>query len=187
MSCPVGIPGWQRVTPGAAWTAGAAWADFDRARLALGRGPAVLRDYVKSMKHYWHEAAFIPDLEDGEAAWKIARRLLQLREDEFVGGFVLRRFERFSSAEVRTWWVDGQCVLVGPHPDTPNDYPPGHIDVGWLTPSIGALGMPFVTADLALRTDGAWRLIEIGDGQVSDRPVTIEPAAIIAALLRGSN
>jgi hypothetical protein len=184
------LPGWYRslagVTPDSVWTVGADRAEFDQARLAFGQGPAVLRDYAKSMKHYWHEAAFIPDLKDGEAAWKIASRFLQLREDEFVGGFVLRRFERFTSAELRGWWVNGQCVLVGPHPDTPNDYPPGEIDLGWLTPLIGALDMPFVTADLALRDDGLWRVVEIGDGQVSDRPVTMEPAAIIATLLGGS-
>lgn len=85
------------------------------------RGPAVVRDYVKSMKHYWDEAAFVADVGDGEAAWKVASRLRQLREDDFVGGFVLREFEPFTSAEVRTWWVDGRCVLIGPHPDTRSD------------------------------------------------------------------
>jgi hypothetical protein len=28
--------------------------------------------------------------------------------------------------------------------------------------------LPFVAADLALRADGTWRVIELGDGQVSD-------------------
>lgn len=48
---------------------------------------------------------------------------------------------------------------------------------------IAGLGLPFVTVDLALRADGVWRVIELGDGQVSDRPTTIEPEAMIAALL----
>lgn len=50
------LPGWYPalldVTPRSVWTAGADRADFDRARVELGPGPAVLRDYVKSMKHY---------------------------------------------------------------------------------------------------------------------------------------
>jgi hypothetical protein len=33
-------------------------------RERLGQGPAVVRDYVKSMKHHWHEAAYIPDVAD---------------------------------------------------------------------------------------------------------------------------
>lgn len=184
------LPGWYpalaAVTPRSAWTTAADRADFDQARLALGAGPAVVRDYVKSMKHYWDEAAFVADVGDGDAAWKVASRLRQLREDDFVGGFVLREFEPFTSAEVRTWWVDGRCVLIGPHPDTPYDQPPGEIDLRWLTPLIGALGLPFVTADLALRADGVWRVVEVGDGQVSDRPISIEPAMIIAAVVGGS-
>jgi hypothetical protein len=51
----------------------------------------VLRDYVKSMKHYWHEAAYIPDTVGHAAAWKVAARFRELRGDEFTGGFVLRR------------------------------------------------------------------------------------------------
>jgi len=31
-------------------------------------GPGVLRDYVKSMKHYWHEAAYISNTADHAAA-----------------------------------------------------------------------------------------------------------------------
>ena len=85
------LPGWYpalaSVTPRSVWTRGADREDFDRARVELGGGPAVLRDYTKSMKHYWHEAAFIPDLHDSEAAWQVASRFRQLREDDFVGGF----------------------------------------------------------------------------------------------------
>ena len=48
---------------------------------------------------------------------------------------------------------------------------------------IAGLGPPFVTVDLALRTDGVWRVIELGDGQVSDRPTTIETQMMITALI----
>jgi hypothetical protein len=37
------------------------------------------------------EAAFIPDLADAGAAWKVAARFRQLRDDDFTGGFVLWR------------------------------------------------------------------------------------------------
>ncbi len=184
------LPGWygalSAITPRSVWTVGAGREAFDEARLALGSGPAVLRDYSKSMKHYWREAAFVADLTDRDAAWAVASRLRQLRDDDFVGGFVLRRFEHFVGAEVRTWWVDGSCVVVGPHPDTPpgqsSGVPP---DLRQLTPLIGSLGLPFVTADLALRADGVWRVVEIGDGQVSDRPAAVDPAAFIAVACPG--
>jgi ATP-grasp domain, R2K clade family 3 len=180
------LPGWYSslaaVTPLSAWTIGYDRAGFDRVRVELGAGPAVLRDYVKSMKHYWREAAFIPDLADGVAAWQVASRFRQLREDDFVGGFVLRRFEQFTSAEVRTWWVNGECGLIGAHPDTPNELPDSDVDITSVAPVVAAMGLPFVTVDLARRGDGVWRVVELGDGQVSDRPDSLAPHRLIAAL-----
>jgi ATP-grasp domain, R2K clade family 3 len=180
------LPGWYRalalVTPAAAWTAGDGEQEFHAACARLGPGPAVLRDYVKSMKHYWHQAAYIPDTADRAAAWEVAARFRELREDEFTGGFVLRRYEQFTSAEARTWWVGGTCRLVTAHPDTAGDLPPD-ISLAPFAPLIGSLALPFVTADLALRADGTWRVIEVGDGQVSDRPASTDPAPFLDAVL----
>ncbi|WKU06645.1 ATP-grasp domain-containing protein [Micromonospora sp. HUAS LYJ1] len=180
------LPGWYAtaaaLTPESRWTVGVDRTDFDRVRTALGSGPAVLRDWTKSAKHHWHEACFVPELADGDAAWRVATRLCELRDDDVAGGFVLRRFEPLSGVEIRTWWVDGRCVLTGPHPDTPTELPDVPVDLGPLAAVVTALDLPFVTADLAWRADGRWRLVEIGDGQVSDRPSTMAPQALIAAL-----
>lgn len=174
------LPGWYadlaEITPRTAWTEGADRSAFVTACGELGSGPAVLRDYTKSMKHYWHEAAFIPDVADATAAWSVASRFLELRDSDFAGGFVVREFENFVSREVRTWWVDGVCRLVGPHPDTPDDLPDA--DLAAAEPLVRGLGLPFVTADFALREDGVWRLVEIGDGQVSDRPRSVPPGEL---------
>jgi hypothetical protein len=180
------LPGWyaglSAFTPTSLWTTGSDRADFETVRVALGSGPAVLRDYSKSMKHHWHEAAYIPDLADATQAWSVAKRMAQLRGDDLAGGFVVRRYEAFTGAEVRTWWINGTCRLVTAHPDTPNDLPPDHLDLTMLRPAVTALALPFVTVDLARRTDGTWRIIELGDGQVSDRPASTPPADLINAL-----
>ncbi|WP_232323667.1 ATP-grasp domain-containing protein [Catenuloplanes japonicus] len=181
------LPGWYEalrpVTPGSVWTAGDARADFDHARHRLGPGAAVLRDYTKSAKHHWHEAAYVPDLTDADAAWRVASRLRELRGDDFTGGFVLRRFEPLTAPEVRTWWIAGEHRLTGPHPDTPG--PHDEPDLTSVTPLVAALHLPFVTVDLARREDGAWRVVELGDGQVSDRPAAVTPERLLAALLAG--
>jgi hypothetical protein len=170
------------VTPTSVWTVGEGLDRFTHACAELGPGPAVLRDYTKSMKHYLHEAAFIPDLADTATACTVASRFRELRDDDFTGGFVLRRFERFVSAEARTWWVNGSCRLIGPHPDTPHDDPPAELDLTDIAPLVAALRLPFVTVDLALRDDGEWRVIEVGDGQVSDRPTTISPDDLVSII-----
>ncbi|WP_260190059.1 ATP-grasp domain-containing protein [Actinophytocola gossypii] len=101
------LPGWYAalapVTPRSVWTVGDGRDAFDRARAELGGGPAVLRDYRKSAKHHWDEAAYVPDLADGEHAWRMASRLRELRGDDFARGFVLREYEPFTGAEARTW------------------------------------------------------------------------------------
>ncbi|GIF13647.1 ATP-grasp domain-containing protein [Actinoplanes teichomyceticus] len=183
------LPGWYAAaeahTPASVWTTGDGRDDFLAACARLGDGAAVLRDYTKSMKHHWHEAAYLPDVADHEHAWRVASRFRQLRDDEFTGGFVLRRFERFTGAEARTWWVGGVCRLVTAHPDTPAQLPPADLDPGFLAPVLHALDLPFATADLARRDDGRWRLVEIGDGQVSDRPRSTGPEQLITALGTG--
>ncbi|MFR9778705.1 ATP-grasp domain-containing protein [Micromonospora sp. MS34] len=130
----------------------------------------------------WHEASFIPDVADRDPAWRVASRFRQLRGDDYAGGFVLRRFESFVGAEVRTWWVEGSCRLVTAHPDTPAHQPAAAFDLAAVEASVRALDLPFVTADFALRDDGRWRIVEIGDGQVSDRPRSTPAAELIAAL-----
>ncbi|MFD1363867.1 ATP-grasp domain-containing protein [Actinoplanes sichuanensis] len=176
------LPGWYAAivgdTPESVWTVGDGRAEFRRVCGELGAGPAVLRDYTKSMKHYWHEAAYLPDVADDAAAWAVASRFRELRGNGFAGGFVVRRFESFVGAEVRTWWVGGVCRLVTAHPDTPGELPPADV----VLPDLGGVDLPFVTVDLARHVDGRWRVVEIGDGQVSDRPRSTEAAALITAL-----
>jgi ATP-grasp domain, R2K clade family 3 len=134
----------------------------------LGPGPAVLRHYVKSIKHYRHEAAYIPGTADHAAAWKVAVRFRELREAEFSGGFVLRRFEQLTGAEARTWWTGGTCRLVTAHPGTPGEPPPADVILALQTWPVA---------------DGTWRPIELGDGQVSDRLASTEPGPFLNAVL----
>lgn len=179
------FPGWyhalEAFTPMATWTAGASRDDFDKARKTHVAGPAVLRDYTKSMKHYWHQAAYMPDVADADAAWAVAQRLHELRGEDFTGGFVLRRFEEFTGAEARTWWIEGICRTVTAHPDTPDKAPPPDLPLAALLNAVAGLRLPFVTVDLARRGDGTWRVIELGDGQVSDRPKPHRPQPSSAA------
>ena len=181
------LPGWFEalapVTPESVWTDGPDLDAFEDLCRALGSGPGVLRDFTKSLKHHWDEAAYIPDVADTAGARKVAERFLELRAEDLVGGLVLRRFERFVSPEARTWWVDGECRLVTAHPDTPAATPPPP-DLTDVAPLVAHLGLPFVTVDMVLRGDGAWRVVELGDGQVSDRPSSTAPDDLIAALAR---
>ncbi|XVU23356.1 ATP-grasp domain-containing protein [Actinoplanes sp. CA-054009] len=52
----------------------------------------------------------------------------------------------------------------------------------FLGEAVRGLGLPFVTVDLARRRDGRWRVVELGDGQVSDRPVSTPAADLIEVI-----
>lgn len=179
------LPGWyaafEQLTPRSVWTRRTDQDAVESLRHQLRTGPAVVRDFVKSEKHYWSEAMFIPDVGDTDAFRRVITRFLELRGERLNGGVVLRRFEQLDPPEVRTWWVDGTCALVTAHPDTPDLAPP-HVNFKEVEEAVRATTLPFVTVDL-MRSGGRWRVVEVGDGQVSDRPTSTDPATFLEAIL----
>ncbi|MFE0461680.1 ATP-grasp domain-containing protein [Kitasatospora sp. NPDC058965] len=204
------LPGWygtfEGATPDSVWLA----ADCGPAELAEaverlgGRGPAIVKDFVKSRKHEWHEACYIPELADLAGVTKVVDRFVELQGEYLAGGVVLRRFHALApaqgygaaaaaagdgaeeraqrAAEARVWWVDGEPVLTGPHPDTPEVFPAPDLTV--VRSLVRSLGCRFVTTDLALRADGGgWMVVEVGDGQVSDLPRGTEVSGLLSSLI----
>lgn len=183
------LPGWYwsfcNLTPHSVWTQGDSIDRFVHLCETFGSGPAVLRDYTKSEKHYWNDACYIPDVADIEAATDVALKFQFLRDESFTGGYVLRRFESFVGAEARLWCRRGRVVLTTAHPDTPDEIPNPRNADGFLRSiesSLTDAGLDFVTIDVARRDDGQWRVVEVGDGQVSDRPSSCDPHEFIAAI-----
>ncbi|MFJ1802189.1 ATP-grasp domain-containing protein [Streptomyces sp. NPDC088180] len=185
------LPGWYEefagLTPRSVWCATAPGAPpptaGELAALAapLGPGPGIVKDFVKSRKHEWHEACYVPELADAGRLAAVVGRFVGLQGTFLSGGLVLRSFEPFvAGGEARVWWVDGAAVLVTAHPDTP-----GAVSVpepALPREAVGRLGPRWVTTDLALREDGVWRVVEVGDGQVSGLPAGSETGALFAAL-----
>ncbi|PJN22895.1 ATP-grasp domain-containing protein [Kitasatospora sp. CB02891] len=198
------LPGWYRtfepVTPVSSWLPGRSW---DRSALASaastlgGQGPAIVKDYVKSRKHEWHEACYVPELADLDAVERVAARFAELQGEFLAGGLVLRRFEDFAQTadgraeEARVWWLDGEPVLIGPHPDCPlSRVEP---DLSAVRPLVQELGCRFVTTDLARPAAGTgdhnggaesgWRVVEVGDGQVSELPSGVDAEVLFRALV----
>ncbi|MFD6107686.1 ATP-grasp domain-containing protein [Nocardia salmonicida] len=93
---------------------------------------------------------------------------------------IARSSTRDHSSEARVWWLDGEPILVGPHPDDPGARP--EADLTSVHTAVSRLGCRFVTTDIARRVDGTWRVIEVGDGQVSDLPAGVYPMELIGPL-----
>ncbi|MFD0528378.1 ATP-grasp domain-containing protein [Kitasatospora arboriphila] len=84
---------------------------------------------MKSRKYEWEEACFVPDLADTDRLCAVVSRFVELQDGAPTGGIVLRRYEEFvrdargRAEESRVWWVDGEPVLRGAHPDAPPGRP----------------------------------------------------------------
>ncbi|MEV5609113.1 ATP-grasp domain-containing protein [Streptomyces sp. NPDC052225] len=191
------LPGWYEtfatMTPRSVWLPAEPKSMLPAARLAglaasLGPGPVVVKDYVKSRKHEWDDACYVPDGADTERLAAVVRRFMELQEDFLAGGIVLRAFEDFTGDEVRVWWIDGEPSLVTVHPDVQEGTDvaeaslPGQ-ELARVAPLVRALACRFVTTDLALRSDGVWRVVEVGDGQVSDLPAAVNQGCLVEPLL----
>jgi len=158
----------------------------------LGSGPAIIKDWVKSQKHAWSTACFIPDVSDPVAVQRIAEEFIELQGDMLVGGLVFRRFVRLLQcgvhprsgmplgAEVRSFWCRGRPIVMSDYwSEAPVKARP---DLAEFSGIAARIPSPFFTMDLAQAEDGHWFIMEIGDGQVAGLPDGIPPQVLFSAL-----
>ena len=150
---------------------------------------------MKSRKHEWTEACYIPSAADRTAVERVVKRFLELQGPELNEGLVFREFVSFEPLashaksgmplikEIRLFFLDGTRLLTAPY---------------WETGAYGDLAPPddlfqevarrvqsrFFTMDVARRLDGAWMIVELGDGQVAGLPEQADTSAFYRALAR---
>ncbi len=132
---------------------------------SLGWGAYFVKDYVKSNST---ERGSIADSTD--AVVEIVGLIQQYRGD-IEGGIALRRVEDFNiETESRYFVFNGEAY--SPTSEIPDI-------VSAIAQRIDA---PFYSVDIIQRTDGEYRLVEIGDGQVSDKknwPISVFTAMLV--------
>lgn len=182
------LPGWYEtflgLTPKTVWSYLNTLPRLNEFIEPLESNAFIVKDFVKSRKSDWETACFAPDR---SSLPKIAEEFIRLQKEDgsLAGGLVVREFEPLDKTrgEARIWWVDGKPALITPHPDTPDLLPqidPLFIDV--VQNAVKRLANTFVTTDIAVRTDGNFRVIEAGDGQVSGLPRGIDASSLWQAL-----
>ena len=127
--------------------------DTAEARLhALGWDRFFVKDYVKSLKTGGGSL-----IERPEQIGTLLAEMAHFR-GQIEGGLCVRRFEAFlPGTEQRYFVVRGQPASAGgsPVPEI-------------VRTCAGRLALPFFSVDVATREDGMLRVVEMGDGQVSD-------------------
>lgn len=142
--------------------------------------PLIVKDYVKSRKHEWKEACFIPDSSDESSVARVTKRFLELQDDDLQGGLVFREIVELQpvgthpksgmplTLEYRFFVIYGDVISVSPYWDAEyvTDAPPVE---SFLT-VLSQVRSPFFSCDVARRTTGDWIIVELGDGQVAGLP-----------------
>lgn len=132
------------------------------------KGAFIIKDSSKSFKHYWEQACYAPSVADLPG---VVQGFRELSEGDVLQYLVVREFEEWSPGETRLWWVDGRLAVATAHPDTPHvvkGFTPEEIEQVQF--AVASLKCPFVTTDVVRAVNGSIRVVEVGDGQVSDIP-----------------
>lgn len=155
--------------------------------------PLVLKDYVKSCKHAWEEACFIPDSRDERAVERVVRNFLEWQGEGLNGGLVFREFVDLAAIgthpqsgmpltkEFRAFFWRGGELAVYPYWDAAS-YEDTELPREWLAEVAAKVESPFFTLDFAERAEGGWLVIELGDAQVAGLPPSAEAGSFYAAL-----
>lgn len=181
---PNNYPALEGDTPRSVWCAVAGEPNIEailRCAAQLGPGPAVLKDYVKSQKHYWNDACYIPNAADSDHVEAVVRRFLELQGAELNGGLVFRSYVPLQvvgqhptsgmplAAEFRSFWFDGKLVLSHKYWGRLTSFDT-ELPLEWMQRLVSKIDSAFFTMDVALKEDGTWVVIELGDGQVASLP-----------------
>ncbi len=197
------LPGWyasfEGLTPRSRWLAAGDPLDeaFALARelLASCPGGIVVKDYVKSRKHEWFEACFIPD---ADALERVIQTFVE-RQGEIVGGLVFREYVQLESlgphprsgmpmsVEFRMFRFEGRTIATMPYwPEQAIEVELPDLRSVALERALASVGPGLVSVDLALSAAGSWIVIEVGDGQVSGLPRPADAEPFYAALASAS-
>ena len=184
-------------TPRTVWLPTAGEVDFEAVINMLrtfGDTPLVVKDFVKSQKHAWEEACFIPSASDRHAVERVVRQFLELQAPDLAGGLVFREFVEFEpvgrhprsgmplTLEYRLFFIDGKLLLCSEYWEE-GDYHGEGPPVEQFTDLASKVRSRFFTMDVAKRRDGGWLVVELGDGQVAGMPEKADVEAFYRGLV----
>lgn len=155
--------------------------DIMTAAAELAADSFFIKDFVKSLKT---SEGFVPVRKDNLIS--AVHEFQEERGDWLAGGIVLREFVELPSnrVEMRGWWVEGEWRAITVHPDYTNETPaeaPSEL-LNSVSERLTELDVRFVTADFTPTSTGEWKVIEIGDGQVSGFPTSVDDETILKVL-----
>lgn len=143
------------------------------------QGSYVIKDFVKSRKHEWYDACYIPDIENKEHVKKVVSNFIDRQGSSLVGGIVFREFVSLKSIgfhersgmpiseEYRIFVFAGKVLYTDDYWERSSTSGLSIEETEWIKSVAGRIRSNFVTIDVARKEDGTLIIMEFGDGQVS--------------------
>ncbi|PTX62853.1 hypothetical protein C8N46_102253 [Kordia periserrulae] len=143
--------------------------------------PLILKDFVKSEKHHWEEACYIPNAADFEKVKLVVDKFLELRGNSLNEGLVFREFEALQfltehsksgmplTKEFRVFFAFKNIIGVFNYWDE-GIYDGTLPKLDEFIDIAATVESNFFTMDIAQKVNGEWIIIELGDGQVAGLP-----------------
>ena len=155
--------------------------DFKNEINVFGDKPIVIKDYVKSQKHYWKEACYIPSASDKEKANSVISKFIELQDSDLNEGLVFREYVELEeltnhsesgmplTKEFRVFVKNREIISVFKYWDE-GDYKNVEPVIEAFEEIIPKIKSNFFTMDISKKKDGNWIIVELGDGQVAGLP-----------------
>ncbi|MCL9661057.1 ATP-grasp domain-containing protein [Paenibacillus hunanensis] len=147
----------------------------------FGDSAMIVKDYVKSRKHEWDTACYVPNAEDTEKVLHTVRNVIRLQGEALNGGIMFRQFIELESIgiheksgmplsrEFRIFYFNQQPVLTENYWEE-IQYEQDQIPLSFFNKVAKDIPSSFFTMDIARTINNEWIIIEVGDGQVSGLP-----------------
>ena len=157
----------------------------------FGDRPVILKDYVKSVKHAWSDACYVPSAADAEQVARVVGNFLDWQGSDLNGGLVFRAFVDLVSVgthpqsgmplteEYRVIVLGGRVLTSFPYWEAESYLGATPPPEEWLLEVAGRVRSRFFTMDVARLQDGGWIVVELGDAQVAGIPAHADAAAFI--------
>lgn len=168
-------------TPKSNWTTNLDIETILEKTIEFGDCPIIVKDFVKSEKHNWIEACFIPNASDSDKVKSVVDKFIELRGDALNQGLVFRQFEELEflaehsksgmplTKEFRVFFANKIIVSVFDYWDE-GEYGDTKPELDKFVDIAKNIGSNFFTMDIAKKKNGEWIIMELGDGQVADLP-----------------
>jgi ATP-grasp domain, R2K clade family 2 len=151
----------------------------------FGRNPVILKDYVKSEKHDWEPACYVPDASNTASLRGAINKLVELRDKYLNEGIVVREFVQLNdltihsksgmplTEEYRLFFCNKKLVDIYDYWEE-GEYAFSKPDTSEFEEIAKRVESNFFSMDIARQKDGQLIIIELGDGQVAGLPDKVD-------------